>query len=416
MIRSIFLVSIGFLLLSTSVSAQCFLDKKGNVIIDASGKPCANTVISAVPFLRITPDARAGAMGDVGIAVSTDANAMHYNTSKLAFAEERAGVSATYTPWLRALGLNDMYIAYLSGYSKVNDRQAVGISARYFSLGEINFTDDNGTPTGTGSPNELELNGGFAQKLTNNLSVGINAKFIYSNLASGVDVGGQRAKIGYAGAADMSLSYRTQVKRAGQRLKDNFSLGLSVTNIGSKISYTNSANKDYLPANLGLGSAYQFNIDDYNSITVALDVNKLMVPTPQPKVIRNADGTTSTNPDWDNSGQAGIPDYKEYSPIGSVFKSFNDAPGGFSEELKEFTYSLGMEYWYDKQFAVRAGYFNENKLKGGRKYLTLGLGIKYNIFGLNFSYLVPTTAQRNPLDNTLRFSLLFDFGAIGAEN
>ncbi|MFZ4543927.1 MAG: type IX secretion system outer membrane channel protein PorV, partial [Saprospiraceae bacterium] len=305
--KVILIATCSFLLLNSSLNAQCFLDKKGNVIIDASGKPCANTVISAVPFLRITPDARAGAMGDVGIAVSTDANAMHYNTSKLVFAEEKAGVSATYTPWLRALGLYDMYIAYLSGFAKVNERQAIGFSARYFSLGEINFTDDNGTPTGTGSPNELELNGGFAQKLTDKLSVGINAKFIYSNLASGVDVGGQRAKIGYAGAADMSLTYRTPIKKGGR--KDNFSLGLALTNIGSKISYTNSANRDYLPANLGIGSAYQFNVNEYNSITVAVDVNKQMVPTPQPKVIRNEDGTTSVNTDWDNSGQTGIPDY-----------------------------------------------------------------------------------------------------------
>ena len=401
-----------FSILGNSTFAQCFFDAKTQKYRDATGRDCANAVISAVPFLRITPDARAGAMGDVGIAVSADANAMNFNTSKLVFSEENAGVSATYTPWLRALGLNDMYIAYLAGYTKLNNRQAIGGSIRYFSLGEINFTDENGSALGTGSPNELEANVGFAQKLSEKLSVGINAKFVYSNLASGVVVGGQTAKVGYAGGADISLSYRTPIKVNGN--KNFFSLGVAATNVGSKISYTNSANKDYLPANLGIGAAYEMNINEFNTLTFAVDINKLMVPTPQPKVFKDEKGNIVTNPEWDASGN-NIADYKEYSPIKSILTSFTDAPGGFTDELKEYTYSIGAEYWYDKQFAVRAGYFNENKLKGGRKYLTLGLGLKYNVFGLNFSYLVPTTSQRNPLDNTLRFSLLFDFGALRGE-
>lgn len=406
--KIIFLTTALVSLLNSVGYAQC-IQIQGRGIFDTNGKPCANTVVSAVPFLRITPDARAGAMGDVGIAVSTDANALHFNTSKLAFAEENAGVSATYTPWLRALGLNDMYLAYATGFAKINNRQAVGLGVRFFSLGDITFTDDNGTVTGTGSPSELEANVGFAQKLTEKLSVGINAKYIYSNLASGVDVQGARAKVGNAFATDISLSYRTKIKKGGGR-KDYFSFGLAATNVGSKISYTNSFNRDYLPANLGIGTAYQFNINEYNSFTVALDVNKMMVPTPVAAKVQDANGNEIPNPKYDTNNDK-IADYKQLSPISSVFKSFGDAPGGFSEELKEWTTSIGVEYWYDKQFAVRAGYFNENKLKGGRKYLTLGLGLKYNIFGLNFSYLIPTTTQRNPLDNTLRFSLLFDFGA-----
>jgi hypothetical protein len=399
-------------LVLSEISAQCFQDKKSGRFIDAGGKECANAVISAVPFLRITPDARGGAMGDVGIAVSADANSMNYNTSKLVFAEDDAGVSATYTPWLRALGLNDMYLAYLAGFKQINNRQAIGFSARYFSLGEINFTDEQGTATGTFSPNELELNGGFAQKLTDNFSVGINAKFIYSNLAGGASTGnGINARAGIAGAADLSLTYRKVIKSAGK--KDFLSAGLAFTNIGSKISYTNSSNRDYLPANMGLGIAYEKNINEYNTITFALDINKLMVPSPQPRFI--SDGTTTEiNKEWDENGDL-IPDFKQYAPISSVFTSFSDSPEGLSGELKELTYSLGMEYWYDKQFAVRAGYFHENKFRGGRRYLTLGLGLKYNVFGLNFSYLVPTTTQRNPLDNTLRFSLLFDFGAMRGE-
>lgn len=407
--KVIFLAIASFILIENTVVAQCFVDSRGRVT-GIDGLPCANTVISAVPFLRITPDARAGAMGDVGIAVSADANSMNYNTSKLAFAEERAGISATYTPWLRALGLNDMYLAYLSGYTKLNSRQAVGVSARYFSLGEINFTDENGTPTGTGSPNELEVNAGFSQKLTEKFSVGINGKFIYSNLAAGAAVGGTAVKVGYSGGADVSMTYRTPIKMNGA--KNNLTVGLAATNIGSKITYTNSDNKDYIPANLGLGAAYEMNLNEFNSITIAVDLNKLMVPTPQLRKITGPDGVTLIdNPEFNTNGNT-APDYKEYAPITSIFTSFGDAPGGGREELQEITYSLGLEYWYDKQFALRAGYFSENKFKGGRKYLTLGLGLKYNVFGLNFSYLVPTTTQRNPLDNTLRFSLLFDFGAM----
>jgi hypothetical protein len=306
-----------------------------------------------------------------------------------------------------------MYLAYLAGYTKLNSRQAVGVSARYFSLGEINFTDEAGQPTGTGSPNELEVSVGFAQKLTEKFSVGINGKFVYSNLAAGASVGGTTAKVGYAGGADVSLTYRTPIKMNGA--KNNLSVGLAATSIGSKISYTSSANKDYLPANLGLGVAYEMNINEFNSITIAVDLNKLMVPTPQFKILTLPDDTTINNPEFEAGGEPNVPDYKEYAPIRSIFTSFADAPGGFKEEMREITYGIGLEYWYDKQFALRAGYFNENKLKGGRKYLTLGLGLKYNVFGLNFSYLVPTTTQRNPLDNTLRFSLLFDFGAMAGD-
>jgi hypothetical protein len=395
---------VGITFFVNDTAAQCY--GKGGIKLG-----CANTVVSAVPFLRITPDARSGAMGDVGIAVSADPNTMHFNTSKLVYSEQNSGVSATYTPWLRALGLNDMYLAYLSTYKKINSRQAFGLSARYFSLGEINFTDENGTPTGTGSPTELELNLGFAQKLTERLAVGINAKYVYSNLAAGTSVNGQVAKVGNGFGADLSLTYRKPIRVNGR--KNNITAGLALTNIGTKISYTNSANRDYMPANLGLGLAYEINLNEYNSITLAADINKLMVPTPQPAKILDDKKNEITNPEYDAGGVIGVPDYKEQSPVGSIFSSFSDAPDGFKEEIKEFTWGLGFEYWYDKQFAARIGYFNEDKLKGGRKYLTLGFGLKYNIFGLNFSYLVPTTSNRNPLDNTLRFSLLFDFGAGG---
>lgn len=373
------------------VTAQCL--KEGDEFILPDGSRCPNSVQSAVPFLRIAPDARSGAMGDAGIAISPDANAMHFNASKLAFAEEEFSVGATYTPWLRALGLQDVYLAYLSGYRKLDDQQVIGLSFRYFSLGSISFTDPNGEPLGTGRPNEFEIKGSYARLLSDNLSAAVGAKFIYSNLAAGQRVNGtgEQIEAGLAGAADVSFTYESELNN------DNMlRAGLAITNIGSKITYTNSNVRDFLPANLGLGVAYEMQLDEYNSLTITGDVNKALVPTP---CIENCDE--------DNNG---ISDYREQSPIGGIFSSFGDAPLGAKEEFRELMFSAGLEYWYDQQFAVRAGYYSEHQTKGNRQFLTVGLGLKYNIFGLNFSYLVPTTNQRNPLDNTLRFSLLFDFG------
>ena len=402
------------MIIQTIASAQCY--RKNGQFVDQTGVKCPNTVVSAVPFLRISPDARTGAMGDVGIAISPDANSMHVNTSKLVFAEDKAGVSATYTPWLRALGLNDIYLAYLAGYAKLNERQAVAASARFFSLGDITYTNDNGEVTGSGNPSELETNIGFAQKLTENFSAAVNGKFIYSNLAGGQFVSGgtEAVRAAKAGAADISFTYQRPIKTANGTNK--LRIGMALTNIGSKITYTQSQNRDYLPANFGIGGAYEMNINEFNSITIAVDFNKLAVPTPVAKLVEDPDNPTGPpipNKKWDPNGD-GIPDWKQKGPVSSFISSFGDAPT-FKEELQEWTYGLGLEYWYDKQFSVRAGYFNENKFKGGRKYLTLGMGLKYNVFGLNFSYLVPTTAQRNPLDNTLRFSLLFDFAAMRGE-
>ncbi len=389
-----------FLGMTQQTYAQCFEDppSSGN-FVTALGEPCVNTIITAVPFLRIVPDARSAAMGDAGIATSTDANAMHFNASKLVFGEDRGGISVTYTPWLRALNVNDVYLAYLSGYYQLDDLQALGASLRYFSLGDIAFTDENGMPLGNGRPNEFELSGAYARKLTDQFSAGVSAKFIYSNLAAGQEVGGEEITAGTAFAADISLTYRTPVQLSNGN--SDLTLGLALTNLGSKITYTNSINKDFIPANFGLGAAWNLDFDEYNRLTIAADFNKLMAPTPDPK---------GTDADGD-----GVPDYKQVSTFSGIFNSFGDAPGGFSEELRELMYSFGLEYWYDKQFAVRAGYFLEHSTKGNRKYFTVGLGLKYNVFGLNISYLVPTTNQRNPLDNTLRFSLLFDFSAFQAD-
>lgn len=376
--------------------ATCLKNTNGEWVLP-DGSPCPNSIITAVPFLRIVSDARSAALGDAGIAISPDANALHFNDSKLVFAEQDLGISATYTPWLRELGLNDVYIAYLTGFYKISDLQAVGLGLRYFSLGEINFTDINGEPLGNGRPNEFELKGSYARKLSDHFAAAIGAKFIYSNLASGQTVNGQEITVGTAGAADVSFTYSGPLKM--QNMESNLTVGLALSNIGSKITYTNAANneRDFIPANLGIGAAWELNFDEFNSLTIVTDINKFLVPTP---CLEDCD-----------QDQNGIPDWKEESPIGGIFSSFGDAPGGFSEELQELMFSFGLEYWYDKQFAVRAGYYFEDQTKGARRFFTVGLGLKYNIFGLNFSYLVPTTNQRNPLDNTLRFSLLFDFGA-----
>lgn len=364
-----------------------------------TGERCANAVTSAVPFLRIVPDARGGAMGDVGIATSADPNGMHYNQSKLAFSDKNISLAATYTPWMRNLGLNDVYLAYLAGYFKIDKFQTAGFGLRYFSLGDIEFTDENGQSLGQGRPNEFEVTGAYARKLTERFSAAIGAKFIYSNLATGRVVEGNEIKPGVAGAADISFTYKAPIEI--NNVKNELTIGTVLSNLGSKITYTNSINRDYIPSNLGIGAAWKVNLDDYNTLTFTTDFNKLLVPTPRPEIDEDGDD---------------IPDYKQYSPVRGVFKSFGDAPGGFSEEMKEITLGAGLEYWYDDQFAIRTGYFYEHFSKGNRKYFSVGLGVKYNVFGLNFSYLVPTTNQRNPLDNTLRFSLLFDFEAFEGDD
>ena len=351
-----------------------------------------NTINTAVPFLRIAPNARSGGMGDLGVAISPDANAIFWNSSKLAFMEHEMGFSLTYTPWLKQL-VNDIYLAYLSGYKKLDDNQALGVSLRYFSLGNIVFTDITGTETGQGRPNEFAIDVAYARKLSENIGAGINLRYIFSNLASGQTVNGININPGQAFAADINFYGQHDVEISD--LETQLAWGVNVSNIGTKISYTDNAeNRDFLPTNLGTGVAWTLNVDDFNSIMIGVDINKLLVPTPD---------TIDTDP------SNGIFDYKEQGIISGMLTSFSDAPGGFSEELSELIYSFGVEYWYDQQFAVRAGYFLESATKGNRKFFTVGLGLRYNVFGLDFSYLVPTSNQRNPLDNTLRFSLSFDF-------
>lgn len=352
-----------------------------------------NVVTSAVPFLRISPDARAGGMGDVGIATTPDANSPFWNLAKTPFAPSSTQLAVTYTPWLKDLGLNDVYLASLAGYHKLDEESAVSASIRYFSLGNIQFTDFAGNDLQSFRPREFSFDVGFSRKLSEKLGVGVALRYINSNLAGGQSLNGVSYKPGNAVSGDLSL-YHTNPSATGS----GWNWGVTLSNLGSKISYTSDATqKDYIPANLGLGVAYTSVMDESNRITFGLDLNKLLVPTP---------------PALGDSN--GLEAYRNKGLISSWFSSFSDA-GGFGNELKEVQASLGAEYSYNDQFAFRAGYFYENKFKGNRKYFTLGFGLKYNVFGLNFSYLIPSGAgvNRNPLSNTLRFSLIFDLDGSG---
>lgn len=382
-----------------STYSQVWDPIKGCVIDQASGDCIANTVGTALPFLTIIPDSRSGAMGDAGIAISPDANAMHFNPSKLAFADKDMSISATYTPWLSNIGVPDVYLAYLSGYKKINKQQAIGGSIRFFSLGEIDFRDSNGGSTGRGKPREFEIAGSYARQLGEQFSASLSAKYIYSNLAGGQQVDAIDVKPANSFAVDVGLTYFHNLSLGS--IPSKLRYGLSLTNMGSKVTYIESLTRDFIPAQIGLGTTLEMDVDDYNQFNISFDIKKLMVPTPISRLDTQR---------FDVKPQNDIADYREKSLFNGMLGSFADAPGGLKEELREIYYSLGLEYWYAQQFAVRAGYYYENPLKGDRQFLTVGFGIRYNIFEMNFSYLVPTNNQQNPLDNTLRFSLIFNIG------
>ncbi len=358
-----------------------------------------NTITTAVPFLIISPDARAGGMGDAGVASDPDANSIHWNPSKLAFVDKKLGFSVSYTPWLRQL-VPDINLAYVSFYTKLKGDQTIGASLRYFSLGNITFTDNVGTEIGQYNPAEYSIDMVYARKLSEKFSGGISLRYIHSNLTGGFTVENNATKAGNSVAADVSMYYRTDLEISKKDAQLSF--GLNISNIGAKISYTETGVKDFIPINLRLGPALKLNLNEYNDLTFLVDFNKLLVPTPpiyDPTNIVNGEQQIL----FGSSPDVGVAE--------GMFKSFSDAPDGFSEELKEINIATGLEYWYDNQFAFRAGYFYEHETKGNRKYFTLGAGLKYNVFGVDFAYLIPTD-QRNPLENTLRFSLLFDFNSL----
>ena len=359
-----------------------------------------NTITTAVPFLLISPDSKSGAMGDVGVATTPDANSLHWNPAKLAFVDDDMGFSMSYVPWLRAL-VPDINLSYLAGYRKLNDNESIGLELRYFSLGDITFTDILGTTIGQYKPSEFALGTSYSRKLSDDFSLAISGRYIYSNLTGGQSAGGIPTVAGQSIAADISGYYTKPIRIAGKDI--DLAIGGNISNIGSKISYTETAVQDFIPINLRLGTAIGTEFDDYNKMSFAFDINKLLVPTPP--IYEGAGGDRVIVEGMD----------PEVSVVSGIFQSFSDAPGGTKEEFREINYSIGTEYWYANQFAIRAGYFFEHDTKGGRKFFTFGSGVKYNVFALDFSYLINASRAingNNPLANTMRFTLVFDFGAM----
>ncbi|WP_026768033.1 type IX secretion system outer membrane channel protein PorV [Asinibacterium sp. OR53] len=350
-----------------------------------------NIVSTAVPFLRISPDARAGGMGDAGIATTPDANAPFWNLAKVLAAPKRSAVAFNYTPWLKDLGLNDVYLASMAAYHKLDDEQAISTSMRFFSLGNIQLTDYSGNPLFNTKPTEFSIDAGYSRKLTSKLNIGVALRYINSRLVVG-DYNGVSYKAGNALAGDVSLFYNG-LNGSGE----GWNWGVTLSNLGSKISYTNDArNKDYIPANLGIGGSYTKVFDESNKLNIALDMNKLLVPA-APQATGNA-----------SADSASLADFRSSGVVSSWLKSFHDG----TNQLSSLQFSLGAEYSYNNQFFLRAGYFYEDKSRGNRKYLTMGAGFHYDFVQINFSYLAPQGSgiTRNPLSNTLRLGLVFNIG------
>jgi hypothetical protein len=363
-----------------------------NITVTAQEDDPYNVIQTAVPFLSIAPDSRAGALGDAGVATSPDIFSMHWNPAKYAFIDGNGGFGMSYSPWLRAL-VPDINLAYLTGYYRLDSRQVFAGSLMYSSLGEIQFTDDYGEYQNTFNPNEFSVDLAYSRLFSQHWSGGVALRFIYSNITGGMLVGGTETKAGTAYAADVSAYYTNDLKLGSKT--GRISAGLNLSNIGSKMSYTSDVDPDFIPMNMRLGTTFSVDLDKYNIISVSFDLNKLLVPTP---------------PTYEDGEIVAGRDPNVSVPV-AIFQSFYDAPGGFSEEMKEFAQSVGVEYWYNQQFAIRAGYFNESQMKGNKKYFTVGAGFRLSVFSLDFSYLMPFT-QNNPLARTLRFSLGFEFDSL----
>jgi hypothetical protein len=379
-----------------------------------------NTITTALPFMAITPDSRAGGMGDAGTALSPSSTSVYWNTSGISFAKEKSEISLSYTPWLRQL-TNDIHLSYLSGYYKINKTHSIGGSLRFFSLGEITFTDASGNVLREDKPSEYEITGAYAFRLSDKLSIGVNGKFAYSNLTGGLTVAGVNTKAGVVGAADLSFTYFNDRAKLGN-LKGTYTFATTINNIGNKVAYSELAKRDFIPMNLKIGNSFKAEFDNYNHVTFAIDLQKLLVPTPS---ITNTTFGYSSLPDGVILGKS-----NDVGVIAGMLQSFYDAPGvpvgedgdysnntgesvkgtRFKEELTEINIAAGVEWWYNNVFAVRSGVFYENENKGNRKFLNLGATLKYNMFAIDFSYLASLSGRQSPLANTLRFTLRFTLG------
>ncbi|MBD00734.1 MAG: hypothetical protein CL841_05230 [Crocinitomicaceae bacterium] len=374
-----------------------------------------NTITTAVPFLLISPDSRSGAMGDAGVAISPDANSVHWNPAKLVFIDPSKDVSfsMSYSPWLRAL-VNDINLAYLSGYKRIDRLSAIGASLRYFSLGNITFTDNFGTTIRDFKPNEFAFDVVYSRKLGDNFSAGLAARYVYSNLTGGTSVGGADTKPGQSAAADLSLYYISNSFNLVDKAS-TIAFGTNISNIGAKMSYTEAATRDFIPTNFRLGTTLNMELDEFNKFSFSIDANKLLVPTNPYYHPINGDIVSGRNPD------VGV--------ASGIFGSFTDAPGNvfedngsyyvesgsiFKEELNEINLSFGAEFLYSELFALRAGYFHEHPTKGNRRFISFGAGIKYKVLELDLSYILALT-QASPLANTIRFSIKLNMGRSGTK-
>ncbi len=377
-----------------------------------------NTITSALPFMAITPDSRAGGMGDAGTALSPSSTSVYWNTAGLSFSQKSSEISLSYTPWLRQL-TNDMHLSYLSGYYRFNKKHSVGGALRYFSLGEITFTDASGNVLRNDKPSEFELTGAYAFKLSDHFSIGINGKFAYSNLTGGLTVAGVNTKAGKVGAADLSFAYYNDRVKIG-KTDATYMFATTINNIGNKVAYSVLAKRDFIPINLKIGNSIQAKYDSYNTVTYSVDIQKLLVPSPA--IYDKTTGAIISG----KSSDVGV--------INGMLQSFYDAPGvvakdangdyiqnndgtyeivkgsKFKEELTEFNIAAGLEWWYNETFAIRSGVFYENRNKGNRQYMNLGASLKYNMFGIDFSYLASLNGRQSPLANTLRFTLRLYLG------
>ena len=350
-------------------------------------------ITTATPFLLIVPDARAGGMGDMGVATSADAWSIFHNPAKMTFNDRQIKTGITYSPWLRNL-TDDIFIGSGSYINRFSENAAWGAEFRYFSLGQIDLTDNSGNPNGSINPNEFVVTGSYALKLSETFSMGVGLKYIRSNLAFNGTAGNTLQPVN-SFAVDVSGYFQSFEENYGS-FNGRYRLGFNITNIGPKVSYT-PGQEDFIPTNLKFGGGFDFILDDYNIISTNVEFTKLLVPTPP---VRDSNGDVVEGKD-DNVGW-----------VQGIFQSFGDAPGGFSEELQEFTYALGAEYLYNNAFAVRLGYFHESQDKGNRQYFTLGGGFKTNALNIDLSYLINSSDVNNPLENSLRFSLSFDLGEI----
>ena len=381
-----------------------------------------NTITTALPFMAITPDSRAGGMGDAGTALSPSSSSIYWNTSILIFSEKKSEISLSYTPWLRQL-TNDIHLSYLSGYYKINKQHAIGGALRYFSLGEITFTDASGNELRQDKPSEFELTGAYAFKLSDKLSIGVNGKFAYSNLTGGLTVAGVNTKPGVVGAADLSFSYYNDKVKFG-KTKGIYTFATTLNNIGNKVAYSELSQRDFIPMNLKIGNSFLAKFDAYNEVVFSLDIQKLLVPTPA-----SYNSTLGSNFGDLMSGRT-----NDVGVINGMLQSFYDAPGvvatdangeyiknpdgtyevvkgtRFKEEMAEINLAGGIEWWYNNTFAIRGGVFYESKNKGNRQFMNIGASLKYNMFGIDFSYLASLNGRQSPLANTLRFTLRLYLG------